>query len=77
MNLKRMWHGGNSRNHGRFSEGTLHERRTLASLSGPGLTDQQGNRMWLSGFTIWGWKRGAFPATASPQYRWLVLAPFI
>ena len=27
--------------------------------------DKQGNRMWLSGFTIWGWKRSAFRPQAA------------
>jgi hypothetical protein len=30
-----------------------------ASLSGPA-DNQRGNGMWLSGFTIYGWERGAF-----------------
>jgi hypothetical protein len=76
MNLKRMWRGGNSRNHGRFTEGTLHERRTLVSLSGQA-DRPAGERDVAERLYYLGLETRCLPATGSPQYRWLVLAPFI
>jgi hypothetical protein len=73
MNLKRMWHGGNSRNYGRFTEGTLHERRTLSGPADRPAGEQDvAERLYYLGL-----ETKCLPATGSPQYRWLVLAPFI
>ena len=63
MNLKRMWRRGNSGNHGRFTKGTLHQRRSLVR---PGWTSREqdvAERLYYLGL-----ETKCLPATGSPQF---------